>query len=152
MGGSYAEIYRCRRAFDLTRTESFLIVYMLFKALWAKTIQESVESIYITFDPDIKELQNLYTKKLCFKNSGNSPKDWQLLVKDCLHHEHKVATKSRLHFFMQTWFRKDLKKKNLRIHRRHRPVTAHLVSEIEPVLFTNLVTSQKRVGLRRKEI
>jgi hypothetical protein len=155
--GSYAEIYRCRRSFDLKGAEPFTVVYMLFKGLWAKIIQESIQSIYITFNPTIRELQNLYIKRLCFQNSGitvrfgNSPKDWQLLVKDCLFQENKLATKSRSHFFMQTWFRKDLKKKNLRILRRHRPVTAHLVSEIEPVLFTNVVASQKRVSMRRKD-
>jgi hypothetical protein len=90
-------------------------------------------------------------KKLCFRNMGitvrfgDSPKDWQLLVKDCRYQEHELAGVSRQHFYMQTWFRRDLRKKNL--HARPeaalmRPVTAHLLSDVQPFLFTKIVKPQ----------
>jgi hypothetical protein len=159
--GNYAEIYRCRRSFNMEGHDAALVVLMLFKALWAKTVQESVQSIFITFDPCIRELKNLYTKKLRFHDSGitvrfgNNPKDWQLLVKDCLSQENEMAALSRHHFFMQTWFRKNLRKKNLRPHSEPplvRPVTAHLVSEVPPVLFTEIAKPARSPARARRPI
>jgi hypothetical protein len=156
-GGSYAEIYRCRRSFDLKCSDAFSVVYILFKALWAKTIQESVRYIYITFDPENKELYNLYIKRLCFLDPGitvrfdNSAKDWKLLVKDCLYQEKKLASLSRTHFFMQTWFRKNLKKKNLRIKPSLRPVAAQVFSEDKIALISQVIpTGQKQSRARRR--
>jgi hypothetical protein len=114
------EIYRCRRSFDLRLKDSIVVVSMLFKALWAKTIQTKTEYLYITFDLMNRELKNLYTRKLFFQNPetlvhyGNDTKDWQLLYKDCMLHEKKFATLDKSHFYLQTWFRQNLKQKKLR--------------------------------------
>jgi hypothetical protein len=152
----YAEVYRCRRSFDSKSHDSFWIIYMLFKAVWAKTIQESMQYLYISYNPEIKELYNLYTKKLCFQNAGvtirfkNSSKTWGLLVKDCLAQENDFATVSRTHFFMQTWFRKNLKKKNLYIHPSI-PLVGHLLPKQETILHTQVVKIRRRqTHLRRR--
>jgi hypothetical protein len=156
--GSYAEIYRCRRSFDLRSSDAFSVVYMLFKALWAKIIQESAHSIYITFDANNNELYNLYIKRLCFQDPGiivrfnNSSKSWRLLVKDCLYEEKEMASLSRTHFFMQTWFRKNLKKKNLHIRPPLSPVTARLFPENKTALFTHVVKTGKHQSRARRRI
>ena len=153
--GSCAEIYRCRRSFGINRHDSFLVVHMLFKALWAKIIQESAQYIYITFNPIAHELYNLYIRKLCFQNPGilvrfgNNPQNWELLIKDCLYQENELAALSPSHFIMQTWFRKNLRKKNLRI-RPHGPVTARLISPKKTVLRTHVVLPcQSQTSARR---
>jgi hypothetical protein len=93
---------------------------MMFKATWAKIIQTNMEYVYITCDANSKELQNLYLKRLFFQDTqklvsfGESGRPWRLLRKDCLLHEKRFAGLSRKHFYLQTYFRANLKTRILK--------------------------------------
>jgi hypothetical protein len=136
----FGEIYRCRRSFDLKMKDSIVVVSMHFKALWAKIIQTDTEYLYITFDKMNRELRNLYTRKLFFQNPdtvvhyGDDPKDWQLLYKDCMLHEEKFASLDKSHFYLQTWFRQNLKQKKLRTTPKT-ATTTFVVEKKRSILF-----------------
>ena len=154
--GRSAEIYRCRRSFELKGIEAINIVYMLFKAAWSKVVQTGTEYVYITYNLENRELRNLYSRKLYFQNPGinvqfgNTPQKWGLLIKDCRLHEEKFASLSKAHFILQTWFRKNNKKKNLIIPKTH-TVPASIISEKDTILFTEIVQSGKSTAHARKE-
>jgi len=137
------EIYRCRRSFDLKLKDSLIVVSMLFKALQAKVNQTNTAYLYITFDSTNRELRNLYTRKMFFQNPeivvhyGDDPKDWQLLHKDCQLHENKFATIDRSHFYLQTWFRQNLKKKKLTLQPVKTKVP-HTITENRKFIFANV--------------
>jgi hypothetical protein len=120
-GGTVSEIYRCRRSFDLNRMEAIQVLMMLFKAVWAKTIQCKTAWSCISFDPDKTDLRHLYINKLSFIDPGVSitfgddPKRWSLLIKDWSYHEHDYAGESTTHFYMQTWGRMGLKQMRLKL-------------------------------------
>ncbi|MDD5675743.1 MAG: hypothetical protein PHC61_16355 [Chitinivibrionales bacterium] len=153
--GKFAESYRCRRSPELKGDEAVAVVSMLFKATWAKTVQTKTEYIYITYRSGDRGLQNLYSRKLNFQNPGiavqfgNSPDRWTLLVKDCRLHERAFATLSKPHFFLQTWVRKNCKKKNLNVPAQ--AVAPHFLSEEDTVLFASVQQAKKRKATRRMQ-
>ncbi len=154
--GKFAEIYRCRRSNNLQGMDSVVVISMLFKALWAKIIQTNTAYSYITFDSMINELRNLYVRKLSFSDPnislhfGENKKKWKLLFKDWTAHENFFASIGKPHFYLQTWVRKNLKQKNLRIP-QFKPVAADLISEEETLLFANVYgTNQNQTAMRRR--
>lgn len=152
--GTFAEIYRCRRSNALKGEHIIGILTMLFKAMWIKTVQTNTEYVYITYDRNDRELRNLYLRKLFFQNPGitvtfgNCHKLWNLLYKDCLLNEQTYATLSRSQFYLQTWVRKNCKKKNLSLPPR--TTTAEIFSADETVLFTTVVGTKKMSTCRHK--
>jgi hypothetical protein len=157
-GGNFSEIYRCRRSMTLKGIESVIVISMLFKAIWAKVIQTNTAYSYITFDPLLNELRNLYVRRLSFSNPGvflsfnGSSKKWSLLVKDWIKHETSFATLGKSQFYLLTWVRKNLKKKNLHIRPPLRPVTARLFPENKTALFTRVVKTGKHQSRARRRI
>lgn len=147
--GKYAEIYRCRRSFDLTGVQASIVIAALFKAAWIKTIQTSTEHICISYDAQNKGLKNLYCKKLFFQNPkiallfGDDPKQWNLLIKDCLLHETNFANLSKEHFYLQTWFRKNSIDKNLKVPAIP-PVSSPVLSEEDTILFASVAHSKRK--------
>jgi hypothetical protein len=143
--GRSAEIYRCRRSPDLNGSDSVLVVSMLFKAIWAIIVRTGTQVAYVTYDASNRELRNLYLRKLFFQDPGitvqfdGCDKKWSLLYKDCALHEQKFATLSRAHFYMMTWFRRDLREKNLEIPRRTIAQTERLLEENDTVVFAEMV-------------
>jgi hypothetical protein len=115
-----SEIYRLRRSFNLDAEKINHLVSMLFKATWAKIIQTNMEYVYITCDANSRELRNLYLRRLFFQDTkklvrfGKSGGQWRLLRKDCFLHEKRFAGLSRKHFYLQTYFRANLKTRVLR--------------------------------------
>ncbi len=113
-----SEIYRCKRDSSLKGMQALNVVIMLFKAIMAKAIQTETEHSYLTYDPQNRELHNLYTRKLDFADPdvrvlfGESEKQWGFLHKDWAKHETSYASISKTHFFLQTFGRSNLKKRN----------------------------------------
>ena len=119
--GNITEIYRCRRSFDLNRMEAIHVLMMLFKAVWAKTIQCNTAYSCISFDPAKNDLRHMYISKLSFTDPGISltfgddSKRWSLLVKDWASNETQYAAESTTHFYIQTWARMGLKQMHLKL-------------------------------------
>ncbi|MFW6254933.1 MAG: hypothetical protein ACOC41_08395 [Chitinivibrionales bacterium] len=113
------EIYRCKRSDDLKGTEALAVVMMLFKAIYAKVLQEGTKNSFISFNPGNQMLRNMYIRKLAFEDSrinllyGDSDMRWGLLTKDWIEHAHKLATLSKSHFSIQTFSLSGLKKEYL---------------------------------------
>ncbi|MBN1308739.1 MAG: hypothetical protein JXA18_12520 [Chitinispirillaceae bacterium] len=135
--GAVTEIYRCRRSFDLDKMEAVNVLMMLFKAVWAKTIQAGTAFSCISYDASKTDLRHMYLKKLAFDDPGVSltfgtdSRRWSLLIKDWEFHEKKYAALSTTHFYLQTWGRMSLKKKHLHIKRSPAAVRVHNVQLID---------------------
>lgn len=97
---------------------------MLFKAVWAKTIECGTAYSCISFDPEKTDLRHLYINMLSFADPdlsltfGEDPKNWSLLFKDWWHHETHYAAESTIHFYMQTLGRMGLKQMHLKLPER----------------------------------
>jgi hypothetical protein len=151
--GTLAEIYHCRKSMTLKGMDSVIVVAMLFKAVWAKVIQTNTSYSFISFDPQLNDLRNMYIRRLAFLNTGiflsfnNDPKKWSLLFKDWKENEKKFATLGKSQFYLLTWARKNLKKKNLRIPpgvASHQPAFASPpATKDKPVLFTQIINKDR---------
>ncbi|MFH0921439.1 MAG: hypothetical protein V1913_13895 [Fibrobacterota bacterium] len=123
-GGRVAEIYRLRRTFDVSMEKVVTIINMIFKAIWAKIIQDGLSYLYLTCDSESAELRNLYLRRLRFEDTavtvqyGTSLKNWSLLRKDCLLHERQYASLGPRNFEFQTYCRSHLKNKRLIVNDR----------------------------------
>jgi hypothetical protein len=122
--GKLAEIYRCRKCVgDGDHEGDFVVLNMLFKAVWLCAVQGGIRHSVISFDPSQTALCNMYTKKLAFKDAqvelryGQSGKSWKLLTKDWIDHDRNFAALSEKQFFLQTWWRKNLARKRLQPYR-----------------------------------
>ncbi|NLP01571.1 MAG: hypothetical protein GX089_03680 [Fibrobacter sp.] len=113
--GKKTEFYRCRKGKDLTGAESAIVVPMLFKAGFIKTIQEKVDYCLLSYYKENSMLRNLYTRKLAFKPSGISikyarcDKEWELLLLPTTFVYNDFASVSKTHFYLMTYFRSNLK-------------------------------------------
>jgi hypothetical protein len=111
------EIYRLRRSFEVDAHKAPMLITMLFKAIWAKTIQSQIRYLFLSFDIQSMELGNLYKRRLDFEDTGarihypGCKRTWMVLCKDCLKHEMEYATMSPKNFFFQTYCRANLKRK-----------------------------------------
>ena len=100
------EVYRCRRSFDLNKIEAVNVLLMLFKAVWAKTIQTGTAFSCISFDSSKADLRHMYLHKLAFFDPGISltfgtdPRCWSFMIKDWNFHEKKYASLSKTHFYL----------------------------------------------------
>jgi hypothetical protein len=147
--GTFAEIYRCRRSEKLQGMDSVFVISMLFKAIWAKVIQTKTEFSYISYNPEIRDLKNMYIRKLAFENPGislrfgSADKEWQLLFKNWATHETSFSAISKPHFYLQTWVRQGLKERNLTVL----PIIscpATVLTEEDTVLFATVVQAQRQ--------
>ncbi|NLG18536.1 MAG: hypothetical protein GX556_14475 [Fibrobacter sp.] len=114
-GNNLVEFYRCRRSMELTGAESAVVVPMLFKAGFAKTIQKKNDYCMLSYDSKNSMLRNLYLRKLAFKECGVSikypgcDKEWDLLYVPTHFWYNEFASISKTHFSLITYFRKNLK-------------------------------------------
>lgn len=124
LNSNITEIYRNRRSFNLTKSEVLQVMLMLFKAIWAKTVQLNTDYSVISFDSSKRDLHHLYCNKLDFYDPhialtfDSCPIQWSLLVKDWALHEKLYVNKDRKKFYMQTWFKSGLKCKHLHLTRK----------------------------------
>ncbi len=110
------EIYKLIRSFNIKRQMVPALISMLFKAVWAKSIQVKADYIYLTCAAK-KGLDALYNKRLAFDGPAieityDGKTNFKALRKGCKFHEVKVAALSKDHFWLQTYFRTGLKKKS----------------------------------------
>jgi hypothetical protein len=151
-----SEIYRCRRSFELSSTEAFNVLLMLFKAVWIYTVRTETAFTLISYDIEKPELQQLYVRKLAFHDPGiklvfgDNPQQWGLLIKDWAYHEKSYATLGKTQFFIQTWCRMSLKKCNSPVKRQniHKPLDALLLPP-QDILFAETVTSSSNAKLKK---
>lgn len=113
---SISEIYRCRRSFDLKRTQILTVIEMLFKATWIKIQQCRIDYSFISFDPVQRELKNLYMRRFAFEDPevrliySDHPKVWHLLIKNWKTHDKTFASLGKSQFYLQTWIRSNIVK------------------------------------------
>lgn len=125
------EIYalKCERSPKIDKRMIPDIVNMLFKAVWAKSVQLKIKYIYLTCSVT-KGLQNLYLNRLSFDGptiniTYDGKTTYKALRKDCDFHEAQFASISKKHFKTQLYFRKGLKKQFL-----HNPLLLVLITSI----------------------
>jgi len=109
-----AEIYRFRRSFTVRDELVLPMTAMIFRGVWAKTIQTGTEYMYCSCDSNDKELTNLYSNRLLFENTGRSlyykniNENWVIFRKDSYKHELDFAAYSFKHFMIQLSTRRNL--------------------------------------------
>lgn len=106
------EIYRFRRASHLKKRQIRSIIQMIFKGVWAKTIQTGTQYLYLSCSGN-KAIQNLYCKTLDFTPLGidityDQKTTWHTLVMDCKLHESSFSKISKHTFSLQRYTRKNL--------------------------------------------
>ncbi len=141
-----SEIYRCKRAESLKGSAAFSVVNMMFKAVNAKAVQTETVISCISYDSRNRLLRNLYKRKLAFDDSGlnlsyGTEDKWRLLYKDWPKHERTFASLSKSHFYLQTFWREGLKKKNLTS--AHKQTASANKSSRHQILFAQVLTSRK---------
>jgi hypothetical protein len=126
LNSSVTEIYRNRRSFNLTKKEVLQVMLMLFKAIWAKTVQLNTAYSVISFDSSKRDLHHLYCNKLDFYDPhiiltfDSCPTQWSFLLKDWASHEKFYVNKDKNKFYMQTWVKSGLKCKHLPLTKNSR--------------------------------
>jgi hypothetical protein len=152
--GVITEIYRCRRSFSLTKSQTLDVLLMLFKGIWIKIQQSDCTFSLISFDPSQPELKNLYIRKFDFTDPhialtyGSQLKKWSLLIKDWEEHRKYFASKGKIQFYLQTWGDMNVKKHSTSQEPCHTQATA---VEKDGVLFTQTIkTKTAKAGSKNR--
>ncbi len=111
------EIYKLMRSFTIKKALIPTVISMLFKAVWAKSVQINADYMFITCMAS-KGLEKLYLKRLVFDGpqkdvSYDEKNTFKALRKSCYIHENKLATMSKQHFWLMNYFRQGLKIKSM---------------------------------------
>ncbi len=144
-GSNFVEFYRCRKSMELTGAESAVVVPMLFKAGFAKTIQMNNDYCMLSYDSNNRMLRNLYLRKLAFKESGitikypGCDKEWDLLYVPTHFWYNEAASISKTHFYMITSFRNNLKIRQAQIRKK----TDNFQSK-ETVIFAEVLKGKRK--------
>ena len=150
--GKKTEFYRCRKGKDLTGAESAIVVPMLFKAGFIKTIQEKVDYCLLSYYKENSMLRNLYTRKLAFKPSGISikypgcDKEWELLYLPTAFLYNDFASLSKTHFYLVTYFRN-----NFKIHEQRSSDYPKKQTQRPSILFLDIASSMRKKELSFKQ-
>jgi hypothetical protein len=153
--GRMSEIYRCRKAADVIGKDAVIVISMLFKAIWAMSVNKSMDYSVLSFNSSNHQLHKMYTRKLNFKDSGievqysGSPNMWKLLFCKWTDQEENYSSISKAHFHLLTWFRSGmiLERSVVQEAQYDHP----LITEEETILFANVFTAQTD-GITRKKL
>lgn len=117
-GINAVEIYRLRKSFSINNRIAVHVPNMIFKAVWAKSVQIKAMNMYLSCTGNSNQVKNIYQSRLAFEDlqctvTYDGKSQWRILKKDNTWHEYKFATLSKRHFLIQTYFRKNLQNKSL---------------------------------------